>query len=107
MPATLELESTLTDRYQTTVPAAVRRALGVGKRERIRYRLLPDGSVQLQAAHEVPDPTLGAFLDFLAADVVAHPRHLAALDAGLAKRLKLLAKGSKVNLDEALDPANE
>ena len=27
MTATLELESTLTDRYQTTVPDAVRRAL--------------------------------------------------------------------------------
>ncbi|MDT1842854.1 regulator, partial [Acinetobacter baumannii] len=27
MPAILEAESTLTDRYQTTVPEAVRRAL--------------------------------------------------------------------------------
>ena len=29
MRATLELESTLTERYQTTVPETVRRALGL------------------------------------------------------------------------------
>lgn len=36
--ATLEFESTLTDRYQTTAPTAVRQALRLGKRDRIRYR---------------------------------------------------------------------
>ncbi|WP_206165702.1 type II toxin-antitoxin system PrlF family antitoxin, partial [Citrobacter braakii] len=37
MPATLEAESTLTDRYQTTVPETVRRALRLGKRDKIHY----------------------------------------------------------------------
>lgn len=37
MPAALVVESTPTDRYQTTVPATVRRALKVDKRDRIRY----------------------------------------------------------------------
>ena len=32
MTATLTVESTLTDRYQTTVPESVRRALHLGKR---------------------------------------------------------------------------
>ena len=32
MAVTLEVESTLTDRYQTTVPETVRRALRLGKR---------------------------------------------------------------------------
>ena len=35
MPATLEAESTLTDRYRTTVPDAVRRALQLRKRDKI------------------------------------------------------------------------
>jgi hypothetical protein len=39
MPATLDAESTLTDRYQTTVPETVRRALRLGKpRGRSRSR---------------------------------------------------------------------
>ena len=36
MSAGLEVESTLTDRYQTTVPQTVRRALRLGKRDKIR-----------------------------------------------------------------------
>ena len=40
MPATLEAESTLTDRYQTTVPETVRRALRLGKRDKIHYTCL-------------------------------------------------------------------
>jgi antitoxin PrlF len=46
MAATLEVESTLTDRYQTTVPETVRRALKLGKRDKIHYTIRP--SVDLQ-----------------------------------------------------------
>jgi antitoxin PrlF len=41
MPATLEAESTLTDRYQTTVPQTVRRALRLRKRDKIQYVSAP------------------------------------------------------------------
>ena len=40
MPATLEVESTLTDRYQTTVPETVHRALRLSQRDKIRYTIL-------------------------------------------------------------------
>ena len=40
MTAPLELESTLTDRYQTTVPETVRRTLKLGKRDKIHYTTL-------------------------------------------------------------------
>ena len=40
MAAHLEVDSTLTDRYQTTVPEAVRRALKLGKRDKIHYAIL-------------------------------------------------------------------
>lgn len=45
-----EAESTLTERYQTTVPEIVRRALRLGKRDKIRFTLRPDGDVVLRRA---------------------------------------------------------
>ena len=45
MSTTLESESTLTDRYQTTVPETVRRAHKLDKRDKIHYSILPDGAV--------------------------------------------------------------
>jgi len=107
MPATLELESTLTDRYQTTVPDGVRRALKLGKRDRIRYLVQSNGSVVLQRADAADDPVLGSFLDFLARDIATHPRHLRAIHAGLARRMRALAKGVEVDLEAALDAADE
>lgn len=107
MPATLELESTLTDRYQTTVPDGVRRALKLGKRDRIRYLVQSNGSVVLQRAEDTEDPLLGAFLDFLGRDIATHPQHVQAIDAGLAKRMRALTKGVKIDVGAALDPADE
>ena len=107
MPATLELESTLTDRYQTTVPDGVRRALNLGKRDRIRYLVQSNGSVVLQRVDQANDPVLGSFLDFLAQDIAAHPQHVRAIDADLAKRMRALSKGVKVDLNAALNPADE
>ncbi|MDT1817770.1 regulator, partial [Acinetobacter baumannii] len=82
MPAILEAESTLTDRYQTTVPEAVRRALKLGKRDRIHYTIRPNGEVVLTRAEisDGDDPILGQFLGFLARDIASHPEHLQALD---------------------------
>ena len=107
MPVTLELESTLTDRYQTTVPDAVRRALHLGKRDRIRYLVQDNGSVVLQRAGEDDDPVLGKFLDFLARDIAKHPQRVQAIDTDLAKRMRSLGEGIRVDLDAALDPADE
>ena len=45
MPAIMQLESTLTDHDQTTVPESVRRVLHLGKRDRIHYTIRPDGKV--------------------------------------------------------------
>ena len=75
MPAILEVESTLTDRYQTTVPETVRRALRLGKRDKIHYTVHPGGEVVLSRAepHEGEDPVLGQFLSFLARDIASHP----------------------------------
>lgn len=100
----LELESTLTDRYQTTVPDAVRRALRLGKRDKIRYLVRADGTVVMKrsTAATKDDPVLGKFLSFLAHDIETHPGRLRALDAGFAKRVRSLVKGVKVDLDAKL-----
>ena len=85
MPATLQVESTLTDRYQTTVPETVRRALRLGKRDKIHYTIRPDGEVVLSraAVDSGDDLALAPFLGFLARDIAAHPEHVLAVDPGL------------------------
>ena len=104
MPATLEVESTLTDRYQTTVPETVRRALGLSKRDKIHYTIRPSGEVVLTRAEasEGDDPVLGQFLAFLAQDIASHPERLQAVDAGLVQRLHSLVGGIEVDLDASL-----
>lgn len=109
MPATLEVESTLTDRYQTTVPEAVRRALRLGKRDKIHYSIRPSGEVLLTRADaaEGDDPVLGQFLGFLARDIASHPERLQSVDAGLVQRLRSLVGDVEVDLDAALSADDE
>ena len=108
MPANLEAESTLTDRYQTTVPESVRRTLRLGKRDKIHYSIRPNGEVVLSRAaiSNQDDPVLHQFLGFLAHDMANHPEHLQALDASLAERLQTLVKSVDIDLDAPL-PAED
>ncbi len=108
MPATLEAESTLTDRYQTTVPETVRRVLHLGKRDKIHYTIRPSGEVLLTRADlsERDDPVLGQFLTFLASDITSHPEHLQAIDASLVERIRSLVGNIEVDLDAEL-PSDE
>lgn len=107
MPATLQVESTLTDRYQTTVPETVRRALRLGKRDKIHYTIRPGGEVVLTRAADGEDPALAPFLGFLARDLAEHPDRLQALDAGLAQRIQALVGGVEVDLDAPLSADDE
>ena len=98
MPTSLNVESTLTDPYQTTVPETVRRALRLGKRDKIRYSIRPSGEVVLTRSQspkdrEADDTVLGQFLGFLARDMASHPEHLQAVDTGLVERLQSLVGG--------------
>ena len=106
MAATIEVESTLTDRYQTTVPETVRRALKLGKRDKIHYTIRPNGEVVLTRA-EGDDPVLGQFLGFLAADIARHPERLQAVDAALVQRLQSLVGDVEVDLDAPLSADDE
>jgi antitoxin PrlF len=109
MAATLEAESTLTDRYQTTVPETVRRALGLGKRDKIHYTIRPGGEIVLTRAQnaEENDPLLEQFLGFLARDIAKHPEHLRLVDAGFVQHLQSLVSGIEIDLDAALPTDDE
>lgn len=109
MAATLEVESTLTDRYQTTVPETVRRALKLGKRDKIHYTIRPGGEVVLTRADAAgnDDPVLGQFLGFLADDIARHPERLRSVDAGLVHHLQSLVEGVEIDLDAALSADDE
>jgi len=109
MPATIEAESTLTDRYQTTVPETVRRALRLRKRDKIHYTIRPDGEVVLTRAAPMDgdDPALATFLSFLARDMAAHPERLQAVNAGLAQRIQALVGGVEMDLDAPLSADDE
>jgi antitoxin PrlF len=109
MPTTLEVESTLTDRYQTTVPETVRRALRLSKRDKIHYTIRSGGEVVLTRA-EISggeDQVLGQFLDFLSRDIARHPERLQAIDASLAERLQSLVGDCEVDLDAPLSADDE
>jgi len=106
--ATLEVESKLTDRYQTTVPETVRRALKLNKRDKIHYVIRQNGEVVLtRATNEGDDPALGSFLDFLARDIAEHPEHIQAVEGALIQRIQSLTEGIEVDLDAPLQEDDE
>ena len=109
MAATLEVESTLTDRYQTTVPETVRRALSLSKRDKIHYTIRAGGEVVLTRAESSAqdDPVLASFLGFLARDIGSHPERLQAVDTRLVQRLQSLTGGIDVDLDAPLSAEDE
>ena len=107
MSATLEVESTLTDRYQTTVPETVRRALRLGKRDKIHYTIRPGGEVVLSRVEITEDdPVLGHFLSFLTRDIADHPERIQTVDASLMQRIDSLVGGLEVDFDAVL-PADD
>jgi antitoxin PrlF len=101
----LEITATVTERGQTTVPAAIRRMLALGKRDQVVFRGLADGTVIIskkEARAEADDPVIGKFLEFLAQDMAHDPARIRPVPKSLAARGKRLVKGVKVHLDEPL-----
>lgn len=104
----VNVEASLTERYQTTVPTVVRKALGLAKRDKIQYVIQGDGTVLLtKFAPADSDPAISAFLTFLERDIIENPQALSALSAEDAERLFSLVAGVDVDIDAALDPADD
>jgi antitoxin PrlF len=105
----LEIESTLTDRYQTTIPETVRRMLRLNKRDKLHYAIQPDGTVVLSRAESAKDsdPALAGFLHFLEQDLTARPHAVRALDGERRARAQALIGDVEVNLGEKLSAEDE
>jgi len=103
-----KVKSILTDRYQTTVPEPVRRALYLGKGDKLHYTILPGGEVMLSRAQKMEeDPLLGRFLEFLARDIANNPRRLQSVDADLVTRINNLVGKDDIDLDVHLSADDE
>jgi antitoxin PrlF len=109
MPSGLQFESTLTDRYQTTVPETVRHVLRLGKRDKIHYVIQPDGAVLMtrSLSEEDSDPLMSGFLEFLAQDMKVHPERIQMIDAGFVDRIYAQVSHTKVDLDAKLSADDE
>ena len=96
-------ESTLTDRYQTTIPADIRKALDLNKHDKICYTIQSDGQVVISRADQTQsDPILGQFLNFLARDMEKNPQHLQAISSDLVSHVQSLVCEVDVDLNAPL-----
>ncbi len=104
----VEAESSLTDRYQTTVPETIRRALKLAGRDKIHYTVKPSGEVVMARADEDEDEdeALVSFLYLLTRDITARPERLQPLGGDLLERISVLTEGIEYNINAAL-PDNE
>ncbi len=94
----LEAQSTLTTRYQTTIPDAVRKVLGLHKNDRLVYRVSDSGEVYLSKAGEAEteDSSLAPFLALLDARMAQQPAKMVPYTDANAEDDLALVKG--VNL---------
>jgi antitoxin PrlF len=101
-------ESTLTDRYQTTIPDPIRKALGLNKRDKICYTIESDGRVVISRADQTDsDPIIGQFLNFLAQDIEKNPQHVKVLSPALVSRVQALVTDIEIDLDATLTDEDE
>ena len=99
----IEVESTLTDRYQTTVPETVRQALHLCKRDKIHYIIQGNGSVLItRADNEKDDPVVENFLAFVAKDMQNSPQNIMSLNSELSQLIQALVLGVELELDKPL-----
>jgi antitoxin PrlF len=105
MAALLKEESTITAKGQTTVPKAVRQALGVDYGGRIAFFVDDAHRVYIErATEEVSDPVVNRFLEFLAHDMTRHPgTSIVPLPATLRDRMAALVGNMDVDLDAEID----
>jgi len=99
----IEAVCTITAKGQTTVPKAVRQALGVSYGGRIAFRV-EDGAVSVHAASEPEaDPALGPFLALIEQDIAARPEALAPVSEDLAARIGAATQGVDADPDAPIE----
>jgi len=98
----IEETSTITAKGQTTVPKAVRRALGVDCGGKIVFCVENGRVIVRNPDSHRRDPALGRFLELLEADI-ASGRNVRDLSSDLAASLRRAAKRVRVDLNESLE----
>jgi antitoxin PrlF len=99
----IEEVCTVTAKGQTTVPKAVRQALGIDYGGRIAFRI-ENGAVTVHAADELDsDPALGPFPDLLAREIETRPEAIVALTPALIERIQGLTHGMGVDPDARIE----
>ena len=76
-----EASSKLTSKNQTTLPMEIRKVLGAGEGDRLIYRVLDSGVVELtkEASVEADDAVVASYLEFLERDMLSRPAKLSPL----------------------------
>jgi antitoxin PrlF len=100
----LEIEATITERGQTTVPAAIRKMLGIHKGA-VVFKALADGTVLIEPKQEESeeDPAIAAFLAFLEKDIREHPERLVPLTQELLDESYRIVGDIDIDLDAPLE----
>jgi len=106
MDKILQAESTLTNRYQTTIPEAIRNSLHLNKHDKITYTIQADGKVLISRATQ-DDPILGQFLNFLADDIKNNPNQVRGVSSVLLDRIQNLTSNIEIDLDAPLDEKDD
>jgi antitoxin PrlF len=102
MPA-IEEVCTITANGVTTVPKAIRLALGVGDGGRIAFRVA-GGAVSVHAVPEMEaEPALAPFLGLLERDIVERQEALTSLMPALATRMTAATAGVEADPDAPIE----
>jgi antitoxin PrlF len=103
----LKAESTLTERYQTTIPEVVRKALGLSKGDKLEFLIDDAGAIRIAKrepiADEHVDPALPAFLQLLESDIQNNPQNLKQLGVPFFGVIENFTDEVDVDLDQKLD----
>ena len=104
----LHSQSTLTTRYQTTIPRRVRSVLRLKKRDKICYTIQPNGKVLISRVEPIEeDPVLSNFLEFMANDMNANPQNVSPIDSDFRDRIQTLVSNAEIDLDSPLADEDE
>lgn len=102
------LKTKVSRRWRTTVPAAVREALGLEVGDRLAWEIRGEEAIVPRAgavAEQEDDPALEPFLRLLGNDIEAHPERLRGMPDELYRRWMAVAADVEVDPDETFDGA--
>lgn len=103
MSEIVKAESTLTARYQTTIPDIVRKTLGLEKKDKICYAIQDDGTVAITRSPAInQDPLVDKFLQFLAEDIQQNPQSIQTITPSKIQQIHSLVGNLEVDLSAPL-----